>query len=89
MTMMPHNCPDYGPLPERLGFPQDLSTANFRLPERISSLAEKVLRRGRFQTRFASKRGLKRVADWIAALYSGTPADHLEDYPLSAVRDLA
>ena len=91
MTMMPYNRPYYSRLLEGLGFRKhvdlysmDLPPATFRLPERVSSVAEKVLARGRFQVlRFGSKRDLSRVADKVAELYNATLADHLEDYPLS------
>ncbi len=91
MTMMPYNYPYYGPLLERLGFARhvdlysmDLPPASFRLPERISSVADKVLKRGRFGVlRFASKRDVLRVAERIASLYNETLGDHIEDYPLS------
>jgi hypothetical protein len=92
MTMMPYNHPYYGRLLEKLGFRKhvdlysmDLPPDRFRLPERIHSVAEKVLARGRFQVlRFANKGQLRAVAPRIAALYNQTLADHLEDYPLSA-----
>ncbi len=91
MTMMPYNYPYYARLLEGLGFRKhvdlysmDLPPASFHLPPRVTTLAEKVLRRGRFQVlRFTSKRELRRVADRVAALYNTTLADHLEDYPLS------
>ena len=91
MTMMPYNYPYYPHLVEGLGFRKhvdlfsmDLPPDTFRLPERVSRAAEKVLARGRFQVmRFRSKRDLKKVAGGIANLYNQTLADHLEDYPLS------
>ena len=62
----------------------DLPPATFRLPERVSVIAKKVLERGRFQVlRFRNKREISRVGDKIADLYNLTLADHLEDYPLS------
>jgi hypothetical protein len=90
MTMMPYNRPCDGRLLEGLGFRKhvdlysmDIPPDSFRLPERIGSVAEKVLARGRFEVlRFARKRDLSRVADRIAELYNATLADHLEDYPL-------
>jgi hypothetical protein len=92
MTMMPYNYPYYGGLLERLGFRKhvdlysmDLPPQSFRLPRRIESVAEIVLKRGRFSVlRFRGKRDILAVADRIAALYNATLADHLEDYPLSA-----
>jgi hypothetical protein len=91
MTMMPYNRPCYGRLLEGLGFRKhvdlysmDIPPDSFRLPERIGSVAEKVLARGRFEVlRFRAKRDLARVADRVAELYNATLADHLEDYPLS------
>ena len=91
MTMMQYNHAYYSRLLEGLGFRKhvdlfsmDLPPATFRLPERVSAIAGKVLERGRFQVlRFRSKRDLSRVADRVAELYNATLADHLEDYPLS------
>ena len=91
MTMMPYNYAYYPRLLENLGFRKhidlysmDLPPSGFRLPERVSSVAEKVLARGRFKVlRFQTKRDLSRVADRVAELYNQTLADHLEDYPLS------
>jgi GNAT superfamily N-acetyltransferase len=91
MTMMPYNYPYYARLLEGLGFRKhvdlfsmDLPPAGFKLPERVRTVAEKVLARGRFRVLlFRSKREIKRVADRIAGLYNETLADHLEAYPLS------
>lgn len=91
MTMMPYNHAYYARLLEGLGFGKhvdlysmDLPPASFRLPQRIESVAAKVLERGRFEVlRFESKRDIKRVAGRVASLYNATLADHLEDYPLS------
>ena len=91
MTMMPYNYPYYPRLLEALSFRKhvdlfsmDLPPDTFRLPQRVSAAAEKVLARGRFRVmRFRNKRELKAVARGIADLYNQTLADHLEDYPLS------
>ncbi len=91
MTMMPYNYPYYSRLLEGMGFRKhldllsmDLPPQSFRLPDRVGSVAEKVLARGRFQVlRFRNKRELSRIADRVADLYNATLADHLEDYPLS------
>jgi hypothetical protein len=91
MTMMPYNYPYYPRLLEELGFRRhldlysmDLPPASFHLPARVSSVAQKVLGRGRFQVlRFSSKGDLRRIAGRVAELYNQTLADHLEDYPLS------
>jgi hypothetical protein len=92
MTMMPYNYPYLPGLLEGLGFRKhvdlysmELPARDFRLPRRVSALAERVLQRGHFRVlRFSSRRELRRVADRLAKLYNLTLADHLEDYPLSA-----
>ncbi len=91
MTMMRYNYPYYRTLLEQAGFTKyvDLNSftippENFVLPERISRLAETVLKRGRFGVmRFKSKREIRRVVDEIKDLYAKTLNHHLEDYPLS------
>ena len=91
MTMMPYNYPYYPEHMQRLGFDKDVDLLSWRmdpkafvLPERVRSVAEKVLERGRFKVlRFSSKRQIKRIATEVAALYNTTLGDHPEDYPLS------
>ncbi len=92
MTMMGYNYPYYERLIEGAGFQKLLDFHSFRLDpeafhmdERVISVAEKVLARGRFKVlQFRSKRQLLRVAPQIAELYNGTLADHTEGYPLTA-----
>jgi GNAT superfamily N-acetyltransferase len=91
MTMMPYNFPYYPAMLEALGFAKlfdvigaDISPDKFNLPERISNVAEIVLKRGRFKVlQFKSKKQILRRADKIAEMYNATLGDHPENYPLS------
>lgn len=91
MTMMRYNFPYYRELLEQAGFTKyvdlhsfSIPPDHFLLPERISCMAETVLKRGRFGViRFGSKREIRRVAEEIKGLYGTTLTHHLEDYPLS------
>ncbi len=91
MTMMAYNHSYYGERLEQAGFTKlfdlygaDISPGSFKLPERVESLARKVLARGRFSVlRFRSKREILARADEIARMYNATLADHPENYPLS------
>ncbi|WP_455381187.1 hypothetical protein [Salinispira pacifica] len=91
MTMMGYNYPYYERLVVSAGFEKQLDLyslrlepATFRMDERVVSVAEKVLKRGRFSVlRFGSKRALMKRAPEIAALYNDTLADHTEGYPLT------
>ncbi len=91
MTMMNYNHDYYAPAVEEAGFRKlidfysfKLDPGTFRLDPRVSSVAQKVLARGRFRVlRFGSKRDLLAYAPQIAALYNDTLADHTEGYPLT------
>jgi hypothetical protein len=91
MTMMPYNFPYYKEFIDKLGFQKyfdtigaDISPGKFEIPPRINSLAEKVVKRGRFKVvKFKNKKDILKKADKIAALYNTTLGDHPEDYPLS------
>jgi len=91
MTMMPYNFPYYREILENLGFSKyfdtkgaDISKIKLEIPDRIESLAEKVIKRGRFEVvKFKSKKDIVKEADKIASLYNKTLGDHPEDYPLS------
>lgn len=91
MTMMPYNFPYYKEYMDKLGFKKyfdtigaDISPGKFEIPKNIESLAEIVLKRGRFSViKFKNKRDILKKADKIAALYNATLGDHPEDYPLS------
>ena len=91
MTMMPYNFPYYREMLEKIGFLKyfdtigsDISPGNFKIPEKIESLAEKVIKRGRFNViKFKNKKDILKKANDIAALYNTTLGDHPEDYPLT------
>lgn len=91
MTMMPYNFPYYKEFIDKLGFQKyfdtigaDISPGRFEIPPGIDSLAEKVVKRGRFKViKFKNKKDIMKKADKIAALYNATLGDHPEDYPLS------
>ncbi len=91
MTMMRYNYPYYSEQLERLGFEKfedllsfSLDPTTFTVPEKVESLAEKVLKRGRFKVlRFKNKRELKKRAWDVANMYNVTLGDHPEDYPLT------
>jgi len=90
MTMMPYNFPYYREILENLGFNKyfdtkgaDISKIKLEIPDRIESLAEKVIERGRFKVvRFQNKRDIAKEVDKIASLYNKILGDHPEDYPL-------
>ncbi|HUX49473.1 MAG TPA: hypothetical protein VMW73_01685 [Spirochaetia bacterium] len=92
MTMMGYNHAYYPRAMEALGFTKlldffsfSLDPDSFRLPERVTSVAEKVIARGRFSVmRFTRKRDLTVHAPEVAALYNETLADHIEGYPLTS-----
>lgn len=91
MTMMRYNYPYYRTLLENTGFTKYVDLHSFSVPpdhftlsERISRIADMVLRRGRFSVmRFKTKGEIKKVVEEIKNLYSTTLNHHLEDYPLS------
>jgi GNAT superfamily N-acetyltransferase len=91
MTMMRYNFPYYRSLLEGAGFTKYVDLNSFSIPpdhfqlsERISRLAENVLKRGRFSViRFRNKREIRALVEDIKTLYAGTLNHHLEDYPLS------
>jgi len=91
MTMMPYNFPYYRNFIDELGFEKyfdtigaDISPGKFQIPPRIDSLADKVVKRGRFKVvKFKNKKDILKKTDKIAALYNATLGDHPEDYPLS------
>jgi len=91
MTMMPYNHPYYGDHLEAVGFTKflDIYSASirpdrFRLPDRVRSVAEKVLERGHFRVmRFRRRSELGRVAGRLGAVYNTAEAGHLETYGYS------
>lgn len=91
MTMMPYNYAYYRSHYERAGFAKHFDLLSlfvdpkqFRLPEKVERLAERVRRRGHMKVlEFESKADLKRIAHEVARLYNPTLADHGENYPLT------
>jgi len=94
MTMMGWNPPYYARLIEGAGFTKHfeaysarLDASTFRLPERVKSLAEKVIARGRFSVlRFSSKAELRKAAGKIGEVYNVSLASdpsHRDAYPLT------
>src|SRR3972149_11907906 len=91
MTMMNYNYPYYSRLLEGLGFKKEvdfvscyLSTEDFKLPERIHSIAERVQQRGNLTVqRFKTKRELKAWSTRIGQAYNKAFVNNWEYYPLS------
>ena len=91
MTMMNYNYPYYVHLVEGNGFTKEvdfvscyLGADTFHLPERIHSIAERVLARGALQVqRFRTKNDLKAWADRIGKAYNNAFVNNWEYYPLT------
>jgi len=91
MTMMNYNYPYYAKLVEAQGFEKEvdfvscyLSTDTFRLPERIHSIADRVLQRGTLSViRFQTKSALKAWAKNIGKAYNQAFVNNWEYYPLT------
>lgn len=91
MTMMNYNFPYYPLLVENLGFEKEVDfiscyirAADFHLPERIHSIAERVQKRGTLRVqRFSSKRELLKWAPRIGKAYNKAFVNNWEYYPLS------
>ncbi len=94
MNMMNWNPPYYAGLLEGVGFAKHfdaysahLDTTTFRLPDRVRSVADHVIARGRFTVlRFTGKAELKKIAAKIGGVYNASLAsdpDHRDAYPLS------
>lgn len=91
MNMMTYNDAYYLPLVAAQGFVKEvdfishfLTTADFRLDERIHRIADRVRRRNNLRVvRFGSKRELKRWADNIGQAYNRAFVDNWEYVPLT------
>ena len=91
MTMMNYNYPYYPTLLEALSFQKEvdfvscyLNADQFRLPERIHHIAERLQRRGTLAVqRFTSKRELKRWVGRIGQTYNQAFTANWEYYPLT------
>jgi len=91
MTMMNYNYEYYPRLVEALGFEKEvdfvscyIEADDFRLPERIHRIAERVKRRSNLTVqRFRSKRELVKWADRIGEAYNRAFVENWEYYPLT------
>ncbi|HUX19886.1 MAG TPA: hypothetical protein VMW69_01515 [Spirochaetia bacterium] len=91
MTMMAYNFPYYPQMLERLGFETyldlysyHLDSARFTLPDRVRSVAEKVLKRGSFRVmEFKSKAEIRAIAGEIGRVYNQSLSDHPENYEMT------
>jgi hypothetical protein len=92
MTMMNYNFPYYPPLLEEVGFKKEvdfiscyLGADAYKLPDRVHSIAERVLARGNLAVkRFKNKRELVRWGPRIGKAYNQAFVNNWEYYPLSA-----
>ena len=91
MTMMNYNYPYYPKLVEAIGFVKEvdfvscyLESQKFRMPERVHSIAERVVQRGSLKVqRFSNKNVLKAYAPRIGKLYNNSFINNWEYYPLT------
>jgi len=91
MTMMNYNYEYYPRLVEALGFEKEvdfvscyIKAEDFRLPERIHRIAERVKRRGSLSVkRFRTKRELIKWTGRIGVTYNRAFVDNWEYYPLT------
>lgn len=91
MTMMNYNYPYYPCLLEKIGFTKEvdfvscyLSSQEFRMPERVHRISERVQKRGELKVqRFEKKRDLKNWAKRIGEAYNQTFVNNWEYYPLT------
>lgn len=91
MTMMNYNYAYYPRLMEMLGFEKEvdfvscyLPAESFRIPERVESIAKRVIERGALKVKqFKSKRELIQWAPRIGAAYNRAFIHNWEYYPFS------
>lgn len=91
MNMMNYNYAYYPRLVEALGFRKEVDFVScyahrdvFRFPERVHSIAERVLQRGALQVkRFANKRELRAWGPRIGKAYNQAFVNNWEYYPLT------
>jgi hypothetical protein len=92
MTMLNYNHAYYQRLVEAQGFEKEvdfvscyLPADNFKIPERVERIAERVMERGHLEVkRFKNKRELLAWADRIGRAYNDAFVHNWEYYPLSA-----
>ncbi len=91
MVMMNYNPPYYPRLVENLGFQKEVDfvscyvkAADFKMPEKVHLVAERVRERGKFVVKtFESRRELKQWAKKIGESYNKTFVNNWEYYPLT------
>lgn len=91
MTMMNYNFPYYPALVEAQGFTKEvdfvscyINKNNFKLPERVRSIARRVVERGSLRVqRFETKRDLRAWAGRIGKTYNQAFVNNWEYYPLT------
>lgn len=91
MTMMNYNYPYYRDFVEAIGFEKEvdfvscyINANQFRLPDRIHSIADRVLKRGTLGIqRFKNKSELKSWANRIGQAYNNAFVNNWEYYPLT------
>ncbi|MCW5875287.1 MAG: hypothetical protein KIS85_00260 [Anaerolineales bacterium] len=91
MSMMNYNYAYYPRLVEALGFRKEVDFVScyahrdhFRFPERVHSIAQRVVQRGTLQVkRFANKRELRAWGPRIGKAYNQAFVNNWEYYPLS------
>ena len=91
MNMMNYNYPYYPRLAEEAGFEKEvdfishyIKTADFKMPERVHRIADRVRQRQNLRVlRFKSKRELRRWADRIGRTYNETFINNWEYVPLT------
>ncbi len=91
MNMMNYNYPYYVTLVEENGFEKEvdfvscyLSRGTFNLPDRVNSIAERVIKRGQLAVQnFKTKSDLKAWAKRIGILYNNSFVNNWEYYPMT------
>lgn len=91
MVMMNYNPPYYPRLVENIGFQKEVDfvscyvkAADFKMPEKVHLVAERVRERGKFVVKtFESRRELKQWAKKIGESYNKTFVNNWEYYPLT------
>ena len=91
MNMMNYNYPYYPHMAEAAGFEKEvdfishyIQTADFKMPERVHRIADRVRQRQNLQVqRFKNKRDLRRWADRIGRTYNDSFVDNWEYVPLT------
>jgi len=91
MTMLNYNHAYYQPLVEAQGFEKEvdfiscyLPADQFKIPERVEKIAERVMQRGHLEVKkFKNKKELLSWADRIGTAYNNAFVNNWEYYPLS------